>query len=179
MIQRIQTLWLVLAVVCLALCFVFPVAKYQFVDMPTEGQLVEARLDLVSHGGADMLGKMEEPVIEYGQSLTGMKTWPMTLLVAFSGAIALLSIFLFRNRVAQMRIVSLGFIVNLVYIVLVFVWAVDKYADLLSAGMGGAKPDVSWSIGAFMPILSLAFFFLAQRAIKKDEALVRAADRLR
>ena len=60
-----------------------------------------------------------------------------------------------------------------------FFWAVDSYADLVASGFGGAKAAVTWALGAYLPLASLIFLFLAQRAIKKDEALVRAADRLR
>ena len=47
MIQRIQSLWLVLAVCCMALCFMFPVAEYHM-DMPTTHQTAEAQLDQIA-----------------------------------------------------------------------------------------------------------------------------------
>lgn len=181
MIQRIQSLWLLMAAVCMALCLLMPVAKYTFVDNPAEGQCVEARLDLFARDGADMAMQMQtgEPVLNYSQRLTGMETWPLVTMVLVCGVIALGSIFLFKRRSLQVRIVALGFLLNVVYDFLVFFWAVDRYSDLLSAGMGGAQPEVTWFVGAFAPLASLVFFFLAQRAIKKDEALVKAADRLR
>ena len=163
----------------MVLCLLLPVAKYGYIDHPTEGQRTEARLDLFAHDGPDMASQMGEPVVTYSQRMTGMETWPLVTLVLFCGAIALGSIFLFKRRTLQVRIVAVGFLLNVVYAFLVFFWAVDRYADLLSAGMGGAQPEVSWQVGAFAPLVSLVFFFLAQRAIKKDEALVRAADRLR
>ncbi len=113
-----------------------------------------------------------------------MTTWPLVTLAIVSGVIGLLCIFLFKNRRLQMRLATLGFMTTLAYIFLLFFWAVDKYADvLLSHGLtrflSEAKPEVSWGVGAFIPMAALVFFFLAQRAIRKDEALVRAADRLR
>ena len=121
-------------------------------------------------------------VIEQGE--TKMTTWPLVTLAIVSGVIGLLCIFLFKNRRLQMRLATLGFMTTLAYIFLLFFWAVDKYADvLLSHGLtrflSEAKPEVSWGVGAFIPMAALVFFFLAQRAIRKDEALVRAADRLR
>ena len=179
MIQRIQTLWLFLVAACMVLCLLTPVAKYSFEDSPTEGQRVEAQLDLFAHDGADMATQMGEPVVTYSQRLTGMETWPLVTLVLACGVIALGSIFLFKRRTLQVRLVAVGFLLNVVYAFLLFFWGVDHYADLLSVGMGGAKPEVSWFVGSFAPLASLVFFFLAQRAIKKDEAMVRAADRLR
>lgn len=163
----------------MVLCLLMPVAGYIFENEPVEGQRVEARLDLIAHQGPDMGTQLGEPVLNYSQQMTGMKTWPLLTLALLWGAVALGSIFLFKRRTLQMRLVMVGFILNLVYVFLVFFWAVDCYSDLLSDGMGGVKPEVTWLVGAYAPLVSLVFFFLAQRAIKKDEALVRAADRLR
>lgn len=179
MIQRIQTLWLLLAACCMGLCLLMPVAKYHFDNMPTEGQCVEARLDLFAHDGPDMALQMNEPVVTYNQRMTGMETWPLVTLVLLCGVMALALIFLYKKRMLQLRFVALTFLLNVVYAFLLFFWAVDKYSDLLSAGMGGVKPEVVWYVGAYAPLASLVLFFLAQRAIKKDEARVRAADRLR
>lgn len=179
MIQRIQSLWLLLAACCMGLCLLLPVAKFQFVDRPTEGQRVEAQLDLVARDGADMMTQMDQPVVHYGQRFTGMETWPLVVLSLVCMALSLATLFLYKRRTLQVRMVGFGFLLNVVYAFLVFFWAVDHYADLLSAGMGGDKPEVSWAVGAFTPLASLVFLFLAQRAIRKDEALVKAADRLR
>ena len=179
MIQRIQTLWLLLAACCMGLCLMVPVANYTFVDMPTEGQRVEARLDLFAHEGPDMALQMNEPVVTYSQRMTGMETWPLVTLVLLCGVMALGIIFLFKKRTLQLRFVAVVFLLNVVDAFLLFFWAVDKYSDLLSAGMGGVNPEVEWYIGAYAPLASLVFLFLAQRAIKKDEMRVRAADRLR
>ena len=179
MIQRIQSLWLLLAACCMGLCLLLPVAKFQFVDRPTEGQRVEAQLDLVARDGADMMTQMDQPVSQYSQRLTGMETWPLVTIVLVCMVIALAALLLFKRRTLQMRLSAFGFILSVVYAFLLFFWAVDHYADLLSAGMGGVKPEVTWALGAFAPLASMVFFFLAQRAIRKDEALVKAADRLR
>ncbi|MBR1550507.1 MAG: DUF4293 domain-containing protein [Bacteroidales bacterium] len=179
MIQRIQSLWLLLAACCMGLCLMVPVAKYQFDNMPTEGQRVEAQLDLFAPGGADMMLQMDQPVVHYGQRLTGMETWPLVTIVLVCMVIAVVAILLFKRRTLQARLSAFGFILSVVYAFLLFFWGVDHYADLLSAGMGGTQPEVTWHVGAYAPLAAMVFFFLAQRAIKKDEALVKAADRLR
>jgi uncharacterized oligopeptide transporter (OPT) family protein len=43
----------------------------------------------------------------------------------------------------------------------------------------GIKPDYAGGIGIYLPIVSLMFLVLANRAIKRDEKLVRSSDRLR
>ncbi len=179
MIQRIQTLWLALAAVCMALCFVFPVAGYTF-DLAT-GQRVSAELNLVAKDNPDTLQQMAagEPVVEYSQRLAGMSTWPLITLALCVLLLSVLCIFLFKNRTLQARITGLAFLVNVGYAFAVFFWAVDKYRDLLMAGLGGVEPTLGWLAGAFLPLASLVLLFLAQRAIRSDEAKVRAADRLR
>jgi len=41
------------------------------------------------------------------------------------------------------------------------------------------SPIVDYGVGAYLPLIPFVFIFLAIKAIKKDEALVRAADRIR
>lgn len=179
MIQRIQTLWLALAFCCAVLCFLFPLAEYSTVVEST-GQEIKAQLNLLPKDNPEMMTQMAEgaPVVDYSQRMSGFRTWPLTLLTVLWGAIAVGVIFLYRRRMTQMKIVSLGFLLNLVYVFLVFFWAVDAFAKLL-APMGGGEPHITWHVAAYAPIVSLLFFVLARRGIRNDEAKVRAADRLR
>jgi hypothetical protein len=43
----------------------------------------------------------------------------------------------------------------------------------------GPVPIIDYEFGAYLTIFPLFFIYLALRFIKKDEALVRAADRIR
>jgi len=180
MIQRIQSFWLVLAACCMAVCFMAPVAKYQM-EIASMGQTVVTELNLVAKDAPDFSEQMmvQGAMIEYGQKLTGFATWPLVVLAVLVGAVALASVFLFRNRVVQMRMVAVAFLLNVVYVFLVFFWAVDAYGKAVEQAMMATDMSVTWYVGAYAPIVSIVFFVLAHRGIKKDEALVRAADRLR
>ena len=180
MIQRIQTLWLVLAALLMAAGFIFPVAQYTMVDEPLN-QTISGELNLLPNKNPEMWNQKlsGETQIEFSQADSDFKTWPLIALAAVTILIAIVSIFLFRNRVRQSRIVLAGFMVNLIYVFLVFFWAVDGFGNCMKAMMNIDQFKVVWSIGAYTPIASLLLLFLAQRAIRKDEALVRAADRLR
>ncbi|MBR1799163.1 MAG: DUF4293 domain-containing protein [Bacteroidales bacterium] len=179
MIQRLQSLWLLLAACCLSVCFFAPLAQYE-ASMPNTGQHVETRLDLVSRMAPDMHRQLLDGVetLQYSQKMSGFKVWPLTVLVAACAIGSLACIFLFRNRKIQMRMVAVVFMLNVVVVLLVFLWAVDGYADAL-ATRDMTNISTSWHFSAFMPIVSLALLFLAQRGIRLDEAKVRAADRLR
>ena len=180
MIQRIQSFWLVLAACCMALCFMTPLAEYQMETTAT-GQSVEAEFNLIAKDNPEMMNQMlnMEPVIGYSQKVSGFHTWPLVLLAIASGVIALVGIFLYRNRVVQMRVVAVGFLLNVILVFLLFFWAVDSYANIISQAMGGGELQTKWLAGAYSPIVSIIFFVLAHRGIKRDEAKVRAADRLR
>lgn len=87
-----------------------------------------------------------------------------------SAAISLVSIFMFKNRKLQFVLGRLNIILNL------FLLGVFVYWSLTLPG----EIDISEKgIGMFLPIISIVFLVLANKAIKKDEDLVKSVDRLR
>ncbi|MBT8319894.1 MAG: DUF4293 domain-containing protein, partial [Gramella sp.] len=87
-----------------------------------------------------------------------------------SAAISLVSIFMFKNRKLQFVLGRLNIILNL------FLLGVFVYWSLTLPG----EMDISEKgIGMFLPIISIVFIVLANKAIKKDEDLVKSVDRLR
>lgn len=178
MIQRIQTIYLLLAACAMALCFMFPTAT---INTTVESLNVQAsgELNLVAHAVPEMNEQiLSGQDIVLGQNMF-IKTWPMMVLALLIIAISLVAMFLFKNRKVQVRVVSVGFLLSVVYVFLVFLWMVDKWADaaLMSIQCGSAAAH--YAIGTYAPIAAIVLLFLAQRAIKKDEEKVRAADRLR
>lgn len=86
-----------------------------------------------------------------------------------AGILLLADIFLFKNRLLQMKIA-------LAAVVLIGLGtAFGAYTFFTDSAAEMATPDV----GIALPILALVFAFLANRYIKSDEKLVRSADRLR
>ena len=181
MLQRIQSFWLVLAACCMALCFLTPVAEYH-AEIASLQQTVQSELNLLPKGDVTMNEEQMLTLgatIDYSQKMSGFQTWPLVTLAILVGAIALLCIFLYKNRVRQMKVVAIGFLFNVVYVFLLFFWAVDSYGKTVVQAMNAENLDVTWLAGAYAPIVSIVFFILAHRGIKKDEMKVRAADRLR
>ena len=88
-----------------------------------------------------------------------------------SALIAVISIFLFKNRKFQFVLGRLNIILNFILLGL-FVYR--------SLTLSGEASDVSEKgIGILLPIFSIVFLVLANKAIKKDEDLVKSVDRLR
>jgi len=87
-----------------------------------------------------------------------------------SAALALITIFLFKNRKLQFVLGRLNIILNF------FTLGFFVYQSL---NLSGETIVSEKGIGMFLPIISIVFLALANKAIKKDEDLVKSVDRLR
>ena len=88
-----------------------------------------------------------------------------------SALLALVSIFSFKNRKSQFMLGRLNQILNLILLGF-FVYRI------LNAS--GEANDVSVKgVAIFLPVISIVFLILSNRAIKRDEDLVKSVDRLR
>jgi len=92
------------------------------------------------------------------------------LLFLGSALLSLISIFKYKNRQTQFVLGRLNIILNFILLGL-FV-----YLLLISSGESQISEK---GVGIFMPIFSIVFLVLANKAIKKDEDLVKSVDRLR
>ncbi|MBO5676068.1 MAG: DUF4293 domain-containing protein [Bacteroidaceae bacterium] len=128
MIQRIQTLYLLICLVLTVVCMYFEV-------------------------GAD-----NHP-------------WALTALMAVTGILEFMGIFLFRRRALQMRLCTFC-------IILLVGWyaALVAFAYILGDGLVGEFRPQLW---AAIPAINAILLYLAFRGILRDEMLVRSLDRLR
>lgn len=96
----------------------------------------------------------------------------LVILIILLGILAVICIFLFKNRKLQFRLSVLGVILSLVFVFLEYVKVEDfKKEKSIIAG--------SYQLGALLPIIMVIFFVLAARGIYKDEKLVKSLNRLR
>ena len=87
-----------------------------------------------------------------------------------SALLSLISIFNFKNRKSQFMLGRLNIILNFILLGLFVVQSLNL----------SGEADVSEKgIGILLPILSIVLLVLANKAIKKDEDLVKSVDRLR
>lgn len=168
MIQRIQSVYLTLVLVFSILCFAFPIANYEFKILDTR---TEAQLNLIPK-------TIDENTLnEIGQE-GYVNTLPLILIIVAVGILSIVSVFLFKKRAMQIRVIAITMLVDMVYIGLIFLYYVDKFANVLELNFK-TMTSVSYSVGSMLPILSLILLFMANKAVRKDEKLVRSADRLR
>ena len=79
--------------------------------------------------------------------------------------------FTYKNRKKQIKITNLAMASNLM-------WYISFAAYILSVQSRTAT-SLHFELGCLFPILAIIVLYLAKRAIKHDEALIRAADRIR
>jgi hypothetical protein len=92
------------------------------------------------------------------------------LMFISSAVLSLIAIFLFKDRKLQFVMGRIIILINLFLLVLLI---------YLSLTLSGEASVSEKGIGMFLPILAILFIVLANRAIKKDEDLVKSVDRLR
>ena len=92
------------------------------------------------------------------------------VLFLISGTLAFVSIFLFRKRQLQFVLGRLNIISNLILLVL-FVYRL--------LNLSGQYENSDYGIALILPIFSIFLLVLANKAIKKDEELIKSVDRLR
>lgn len=150
MIQRIQTLYL-LAVVALGIALIFlPVLQLVTPEEAAELQVWEVS----AFGGAPLEG-----------------IWGLTLTTVLIPLLALVDIFLYRNRILQARL-------NIFTVMLCLGWygVVAIYVWQAKLALGVEWHILPW---ASFPLVCMVLTMMATRRILRDEALVRAADRIR
>ncbi len=151
--QRAQTVYLLLLVIVLSLTVVFPFANY------SSG---EEYVRFNIFGLSENKGNVD--------------TWfPYYITIALSVGLSLFSVTQFKNRKRQLNLGKINYFVILLTIIMLFI-------DITSVAgnLNMSKEDINYDIVGFMlPVAAMAFQFLANRGIKKDEALVKSMDRLR
>ena len=150
MLQRIQTLYL-LAIVVLGIILCFePVLQLVTPEEAAELQVWEVS----AFGGAPLEG-----------------IWGLALTTVLIPLLALVDIFLYRRRILQARLNIFLAMLCLGYygVLAIYVWQAK-----LALG-------VDWHVlpWASFPLVCFVLTLMATRRILKDEALVRAADRIR
>lgn len=87
-----------------------------------------------------------------------------------SAVLAVYTIFKYKTRQLQFVLNRLNILISLTLL------GIFVYRVLSSSGESGISEK---GVGIFLPVLSIVFLFLANKAIRRDEDLVKSADRLR
>lgn len=149
MIQRIQTIYLLIVSILLIVMMLIPVGHFY-----TETNVAEmTNLAIITANGT-----------------ADYTPWALFVLLLLSTILAFAAIFLYKKRMLQIRLTVFSTIILIGYYITCAVFAVSTLSTY-----GSFTP--SWSI--CLPFISIILNWLAIRAIRKDEALVRSYNTIR
>lgn len=154
MIQRKQTLFLLLAVIASVCCLFLPIASVEPEGMG--GGCTVYNLGLVSGEGGISL----QPACI-----------PLFTLLSVTTILSLVTIFLYKNRKLQMQLCSIALLFGAL-------WYVD-YILLYVGVVPVADGEMRLQFAACLPLVSLVLIWMGKKGVCDDEKLVRAADRIR
>ena len=152
MIQRIQTVYLALAVICLILCACLPIAN----------------LEPLAMGPSQSVYCLCVTAVEGKEASYGI--CPMFIMDIIAAVLAFLAIFKYKNRKTQMSMCICTMII-------LVAWYIVLGAIQMTLGNDAATLNFEWPVA--LPMVAIIFTFLARKWIQHDEKLVRAADRIR
>lgn len=152
MIQRIQTIYLAVAAILLMVPSLFSLSFATAGDFELNAVAIRS--------------------LNVEQLQEGVNAFPIAGAMALALLLTVYAIMQFKNRKFQIKLVQAALLVQLAIGGLIFLYA-DKMAALANS------TEVSYSPVLAILLINLALYFLAARGIKKDDELVRSADRLR
>lgn len=156
MIQRIQSLYLLIVSTMMLLMFFFPIAGYY-------GDFEILKFSLLS---------IENMMPNSTLAFSPYTSYPLLLFVIGIIIMSIAIITLYKHRLRQLKLIKVVILLNIILIMGIFI----IYSRWLQSVSGGSE---TFETAAFFPLVSLVFLILAYRGVRKDEKLIRSADRLR
>lgn len=129
-------------------------------------------------GAVALVGLLFSGVLWGGAAATeqGWFTPAVVVLAGVAMAVAILAIFLFKDRPKQRKVVILAQLITVVLMVALFggLYLADALYVRTTQGV-----DVAMLVTLLLPLIAYLLFLLARRAVTKDIEIVRSVDRLR
>ena len=158
MLQRIQTVYIILFCAVLFTASFLPFASIVLEDQSTYNFYPT---------GCDSQSSLE-----------GFKVYPFYSGYLVAVAFGILMLVNFKKRKKQLRYGMLSYFFVLITLVYMFL-EVSSVEEFLLVSENNSLKSISYSFSMYLLVASLPIIFLANRAIKKDEKLVSSLDRLR
>ena len=155
MLQRVQTIWLFFATAAIFSLFLFPYLQVFNPDGSARALKVTGVYESVG-----------------GQVVQTEAFLGLTIATVILALIPFIAIFLFKDRKRQMMMcyLSIACILGFSF------WLVQTAKQVL--GTIRLQTE-NYGLGVILPSLAVLFIILALRGIRKDEQLIKSADRLR
>jgi len=167
MLQRVQTIFMTIAATAMILLLFFPVwekADGNFEAAQREYAIMDVfqlryEQQTMATGEVELLGTQDTFLLSAG---------------AIAAALVMLfSITRYKNRMTQVKLNALFSLLTAATLVGMYLY-ISKANQLFDPQIQG-----TFLVGFYLPIVAMLNNFLANRFIRKDEQLVRSADRIR
>jgi len=160
MIQRIQSIYLLLAGLASAIGFCVNSAEWTL--------------------RSNLIGYLRYCAVVDTTGQTFSHPWGLIVFGTLAVALPLVAIFCYTNRKRQMRMVRATQLFSLLIYPTLYAYtlAADKFFCYPDETVP-SFPEHIPAAGIVFPLLAIVFAQLAYRAIRKDENLIRSADRIR
>jgi len=158
MLQRIQSVYLGLAAIICILLFFFPLASFYHEDHGNYKFFILG-IQCMDPDPKELFGKWF--------------TIPLVLITIVSILLNIATIFLYKKRWLQIRLIAFSGLLLIVFVMIVFFFYATKIQTVTQI-----EPEYNL-FGMMLPLVSLVLLILANYAIRKDVAMVKSADRLR
>lgn len=153
MIQRIQSIFLLLTTILMGTTFVIPSLEITSEDLKFSSILFNS------------LGIFDNSISYHA--------WGAAIFCALSAIVAFLNIFLYKKRKLQIKLgLFTALLIAIYYVTAAFY--INAFLDKITSGY-----SLNIQLGIIFPVLALIFDLLAVSRIKKDEKLVKSLDRIR
>ncbi|MEM9325416.1 MAG: DUF4293 domain-containing protein [Bacteroidota bacterium] len=164
MIQRIQTVFLLLTALTLIAALFFPIWS----------EVNPERTEQVELNVYELRYEQLNPDGSTGEIISRKDTYYISLFLFAGAIVAFISIFQYKNRLRQIQLGALNSLIiggSIIFTWFVYINPADLVVDPTQQG----KFEVSF----YLPLVALLLNSFANRFIRRDEKLVRSADRLR
>lgn len=162
MIQRRQTIFMLLSAIISALLFFTPLASFD------DGNSVMNFTIFGIENPADMI------------TLSQSYTWPLIVLAVLMTILPIYTLLRYKKRQHQVKMCHLDMLLNIVFVGMVFLYYEADLLEVITAVEGDTyQLEVAYFIGMGIPLVNLILEILAIRGIKKDIELLKSIDRLR
>lgn len=160
MIQRVQSLYLLLAAVLMTLMMF--VSSMVYITPLGEISLAAPGYTFTS--------------AETGETTMLVHTTLMRVIVYMSILLPILLIFVYKNREAQLKLCYVEIALVVLAQILVVYYGYFAYGNIIEGAEDAARV---FGMGMIMPVAAFILVLLAMRGIKKDINLVKSLDRVR
>lgn len=150
MLQRIQTVYLLLAFICMVVSLFTNLAMFSYVD-----------------GTANF-----KAMGFYNNGELLFSTWSLLVIGIISAVLFLIIIFIYKWRILQIRFSIFNIFIILGYYGLIAFYILKRNPEANSVFERAG-------IGMVLPFVAIVFSYLAIRKIAADEALIRSLNRIR